>query len=92
MVFYFCLFFSISLCFVCFYQASFVSGAGHTQACAKARFSANDERLLTIGMHDRSIFQWKVVLDGVADADAPGAEKGGKKGGKKKKGKKKKGK
>ncbi len=69
-----------------------MSGAGHTQACAKARFSANDERLLTIGMHDRSIFQWKVVLDGVADADAPGAEKGGKKGGKKKKGKKKKGK
>jgi hypothetical protein len=73
----------------CFLQASFVSGAGHTQACAKARFSANDERLLTIGMHDRSIFQWKCVLTGGPGEDEP-SEKGGKSGGKKKKKKKKK--
>ena len=72
-------------------QASFVKGAGHTQACSKARFSANDERLITTGMHDRSIFQWKVVLTGGAGDDAI-PEKGGdgKSGGKKKKKKKKK--
>lgn len=74
-------------CFSCFFstKASFVMGAGHTQACSKARFSANDERLITTGMHDRSIFQWKVIPTGGAGDDAIPEKGGGSKGGKKKK-------
>ena len=79
----------LSLLFFFLLQASFVTGAGHTQACAKARFSANDERLITIGMHDRSIFQWKVILTGGPGEDAPAEKGSGKSGGGKKKKKKK---
>jgi hypothetical protein len=67
-------------------------GAGHTQACSKARFSANDERLITTGMHDRSIFQWKVVLTGGVGDDAIPEKGSSTSGGSKKKKKKKKGK
>ena len=66
-------------------KASFIMGAGHTQACSKARFSANDERLITTGMHDRSIFQWKVIPTGGPGDDAIPEKGGGSKGGKKKK-------
>lgn len=74
---------------------SFIQGMGHTQAASKARFSADDARLITTGMHDRSIFQYRVVVLGGPgeDGGAGGGGEGGGGGGKKKgKGKKKKGK
>lgn len=71
--------------------ASFIKAGGHTTAASKARFSADDARLITTGMHDRSILQWRVVALGGPGEDAR-IENGGEDGNadkKKKKGKKK---
>ena len=73
--------------------ASFIMGKGHTTAASKARFSADDARLITTGMHDRSILQYRVVALGGPGEDSASnagaiADSGSKKGKKKKKGKK----
>eukprot|EP00948_MAST-09A_sp_MAST-9A-sp1_P002160 g2160.t1 len=41
--------------------AECVQGSGYAEKVTKARFSADDNRLITIGGSDRTVMQWKVI-------------------------------
>ena len=61
-------------------SAVFKQYRGHSSHITKVRWTGGDSHLLTVGGHDRSVFQWKHVVDDVGEEDSKQAQMAGESG------------